>query len=109
MALVGRLTRDVEARQTAGGTSVLNMRLAFTSRTKRGDSWEDASNYCDVVLFNRENLAQYLTKGARIGVAGRLSYREWEGDSGKRSVLEVVANDVQLLDGKPAATRDVDF
>ena len=89
------------------------MRLAFSSRSKRGDSWEDVSNYCDVTLFNREGLAQYLTKGTRIGVAGRLSYREWEGENGKRSVLEVVANDVQLLDGKrdgaPAKAQDTDI
>lgn len=101
VTLVGRLTRDAEARQTAGGTSVMNMRLAFSTRVKRNDSWQDESNYVDVVVFGKEGLGQYLTKGSRIGVVGRLQYREWESDKGKRSTLEVVANDVQLLDGKP--------
>lgn len=100
---MGRLTRDPELRQTAGGTSVCSLRLAVTSRSKRGDTWEDQSNYFDVTVFGRqaETAEQYLSKGRRIGVDGRLSWREWEAKDGtKRQNVEVIAGDVFFLDSK---------
>lgn len=103
--LVGRLARDSELRNT-GNTSVLTMRLAFTTSRKVGDSWEDAPNYVDVVTFGRraESLSTIIGKGDRIGITGRLSWREWEAKdgSGKRQSIEVVADTVQLL-GAPKA------
>lgn len=100
--LVGRCARDPELK-AAGGTSVLNIRLAFTTQRKDGDRWEDQPNYVDVVTFGRraEALAGLLTKGDRIGITGRLSWREWETrDGGKRQSIDIMANDVQLL-GSP--------
>ena len=101
--LVGRLTRDPELRHTGGGTPVANLRLAFTSRTKVGESWEDVPNYVDVTVFGRqaESVTTYMAKGRRIGVDGRLSWREWESTDGtKRQTIEVVANDVYFLDSR---------
>ena len=103
VTLVGRLTRPPELRQTAGGTSVCSMRLAVTTRTNRGGEWEDQSNYFDVTVFGRqaETAEQYLGKGRRIGVDGRLSWREWEAkDGAKRQSVEVVANDIFFLDSR---------
>lgn len=100
--LVGRCARDPELK-AAGSTSVLNIRLAFTTQRKDGDRWEDQPNYVDVVTFGRraEALAGLLTKGDRIGITGSLSWREWETrDGGKRQTIEVRATDVQLL-GSP--------
>ena len=108
VVLVGRLTRnarridwmDAEQKQV-GETTIQSMRLAFTSRSKRGGEWSDESNYVDVTLFCREGLGRFLVKGTRIGVTGRLSWREWEtADGQRRQAIEVVAQDVQLLDGK---------
>ena len=107
VVLVGRLTRDAEQRQ-AGDTTIQAMRLAFTSRTRRGGEWEDQSNFVDVTLFGREGLARFLTRGTRIGVTGRLSWREWQAKDGtNRQSLEVIAQDVQLLDSKDKATSDL--
>ena len=116
VTIVGRLTRDAEQRQ-AGETSIQSMRLAFSTRKKTGGEWGDVSGYVDVVLFGREGLAPYLVKGTRIGVSGRLAWREWEKDGVKRQAIEVVANDVQLLDSKgdaklreyPAPVDDTDI
>jgi single-strand DNA-binding protein len=100
VALVGRLTRDAEQRQ-AGETTIQSMRLAFSTRSKSSGEWADESNYIDVTLFGREGLAPYLVKGTRIGISGRLSWREWvTKDGDKRQSVEVVANEVQLLDSK---------
>lgn len=104
VTLVGRLTRDPELRHTAGGNAVCALRLAVTSRG-RDDSggWSDRPNYFDVTVFGRqaETASTYLAKGRRIGVDGRLSWREWEGQDGnKRQTVEVVANDVFFLDSR---------
>lgn len=103
VTLVGRLTRDPELRQTAGGTSVCSIRLAVTSRVNRGGEWGDQSNYFDVTVFGRQadSVGQYLSKGRRIGVDGRLSWREWQTqDGGKRQAVEIIANDIFFLDSR---------
>jgi single-strand DNA-binding protein len=108
VTLVGRLTRDPELRQTAGGTSVCSIRLAVTSRTNRGGEWSDQSNYFDVTIFGRqaETAETYLSKGRRIGVDGRLSWREWQAQDGtKRQSVEVIANDIFFLDSRGEGTE----
>ena len=100
--LVGRLTKDPELRTTAGGTSVLAMRLAFNDRRKNSSTgeWEDLPNYIDVTLFgNRADaLSRYLSKGSQIGVDGRLRWREWETSAGeKRSAIEVIADNIEFV------------
>ena len=104
VTLVGRLTRDPELRHTAGGQAVCSIRFAVSSRG-RDDSgnWSDRANYFDVTVFGRtaETASNYLAKGRRIGVDGRLSWREWEAqDGGKRQSVEVVANDIFFLDSR---------
>lgn len=104
VTLVGRLTRDPELRHTAGGNAICNIRLAVTSRARdESGNWTDKPNYFDVTVFGRqaETATQYLTKGRRIGVDGRLQWREWEGQDGnKRQSVEVVANDIFFLDNR---------
>lgn len=104
VTLVGRLTRDPELRHTAGGQAICSMRLAVTSRGRdEGGNWTDKSNFFDVTVFGRqaETSTNYLAKGRRIGVDGRLSWREWEAqDGGKRQSVEVIANDIFFLDSR---------
>lgn len=104
VTLVGRLTRDPELRHSAGGNAICTIRLAVTSRGRDdGGNWTDKPNYFDVTVFGRqaETASQYLSKGRRIGVDGRLQWREWEAQDGnKRQAVEVVANDVFFLDSR---------
>ena len=104
VTLVGRLTRDPELRHTAGGQSVCSIRLAVSSRGRdESGNWSDRANYFDVTVFGRtaETASNYLSKGRRIGVDGRLSWREWEAQDGaKRQSVEVVANDIFFLDSR---------
>ena len=101
VSLTCRLTRDPELRHTAGGTAVCNMRVAWTDREKQGGDWGDRSNFIDVTVWGKqgESAAQYLAKGRRIAIDGRLRWREWEANDGsKRQTIEITADQVVFLD-----------
>jgi len=104
VTLVGRLTRDPELRHTGGGDPICSMRLAVSSRARdESGNWGDKSNFFDVTVFGRQaqTAADYLAKGRRIGVDGRLSWREWQAQDGtKRQSVEVIANDLFFLDSR---------
>ena len=103
VVLVGRLTRDAELKYISGGLAVCKFSVAINRRRKNGDNWEDEVNYFDVVLWGRqgEALNKYLTKGKPVGVEGELRQDRWEQDGQKRSRIEIVANNIQLLGGGP--------
>jgi single-strand DNA-binding protein len=104
VTLVGRLTRDPEMRRLPSGDPVCSIRLAVSSRARdETGNWGDRSNYFDVTVFGRqaETASTYLAKGRRIGVDGRLSWREWQAQDGsKRQNVEVIANDLFFLDSR---------
>lgn len=100
---MGNLTRDPEVRQTPGGQSVCSFGLALNRSFKGSDGeWQEATDFVDIVAWAQlgERIAQYLHKGSRILVQGRLQYRSWEQDGQKRNKLDVIANDVTFLDGR---------
>lgn len=103
VTLMGNLTRDPELRQTPGGQSVCSFSLALNRAYKdQGGQWQEATDYIDVVAWGplAERVSQYLSKGRRCLVQGRLQSRSWEQDGQKRSKVEVLANDVTFLDGR---------
>ena len=104
VTLVGRLTRDPELRHSGAGDPICSIRLAVSSRARdESGNWGDKSNFFDVTVFGRQaqTAADYLAKGRRIGVDGRLSWREWQAQDGtKRQSVEVIANDVFFLDSR---------
>jgi len=99
--LIGRLTRDAELKYTSGGTPVCKFSIAVNRKKKDGDNWVDEASFFDITLWGRqgEALNQYLVKGKQIGVKGELRQERWEQDGQKRSRIEVVAMDIQLLGG----------
>ena len=115
VVLTGNLTKDAELKQTAGGMAIATIRLAVNDRRKNAASgqWEDKPNYIDVVMFGSrgESVSRFLTKGKQIAVEGKIRWSEWENQAGeKRSKIEVVADDIELLGGRgdaPASPRTV--
>jgi single-strand DNA-binding protein len=107
VTLVGRLTREPELRHLPSGNAVLQLGLAVNGRQKdETGNWVDKPNFFDVKVFGNqaEMLVNYLAKGRRIGVDGRLDWSSWEANDGsKRSKVEVVAQSVQFLDSKGEA------
>lgn len=101
--LMGNLTRDPELRQTPSGQSVVSFSLALNRAYKsQSGEWQEATDYIDVVAWGplAERVSQYMSKGRRCLVQGRLQSRSWEQDGQKRSKVEVLANDVTFLDGR---------
>lgn len=96
--LMGRLTRDPETRTTPSGKSVTSFSLAVDRGTQ-----DDQADFFDVTAWEKtgELVAQYLTKGRRALVQGRLRQDSWDDkETGKkRTRVEVVAFDVTFLDG----------
>jgi single-strand DNA-binding protein len=106
VTLMGNLTRDPELRQIPSGQSVCSFSLALNRSYKDASGeWQEATDFIDVVAWAAlgERVAQYLSKGRRCLVQGRLQSRNWEQDGQKRSKVEVLANDVTFLDGNPNA------
>ena len=100
--LMGNLTRDPELRTTPNGQSVCSFSLALNRSYKGADgNWLEATDFIDVVAWGPlgERVAQYLSKGRKALVNGRLQSRSWEQDGAKRSKVEVNASDVTFLDG----------
>lgn len=101
--LMGNLTRDPELRQTPNGQSVVSFSLALNRAYKdQSGEWQEVTDFIDVVAWGplAERVAQYLNKGRRALVQGRLQSRSWEQEGQKRSKVEVLANDVTFLDGR---------
>ena len=96
--LMGRLTRDPETRTTTSGKSVTSFSLAVDRQGQ-----DDQADFFDVTAWEKtgELVAQYLGKGRRVLVQGRLRQDSWDDkETGKkRSRVEVVASDVTFLDG----------
>jgi single-strand DNA-binding protein len=110
VVLVGRLTRDPELRQTQTGISVASFSLAV-NRTFANQSGQREADFVPVVVWRKqaENVAQYVRKGALVGVEGRLQTRSYDtADGSKRFVMEVVADSVQFLESRQSTMERQD-
>lgn len=96
--LMGRLTRDPETRTTTSGKTVTSFSVAVDRQTQ-----DDQADFFDVTAWEKtgELVQQYLSKGRRVLLQGRLRQDSWDDkETGKkRSKVEVVATDVTFLDG----------
>lgn len=90
---IGNLGRDPEVRYTQSGTAVATTAMACSERRKRGQEWEDHTEWINLVFWGKaaENIGQFAKKGTRMWVEGRLQTRSWEQDGQKRYATEVVA------------------
>lgn len=99
----GNLVRNPESRQTSTGKAVCNFTIAI-------NGYNDTVDFIPVVVWGTqaENCAKYLTKGSKVAVVGELKSRSYEDkDGNKRSVLEVVASEVEFLTPKSQEQEEV--
>ena len=111
VVISGNLTRDSELRQTQSGSSILSFGVAVNDRRKnpQTDEWEDYPNFVDCTMFGprAEKLAQYLTKGLKVAIEGKLRYSSWERDGQKRSKLEVIVDTLEFMSSKQGEQPNV--
>jgi single-strand DNA-binding protein len=105
VVLVGNLGKDPEMRYTQNGGAVANFSIATTEswKNKQTGEYENKSEWHNIVVFGKfgEMVGQYLKKGAKVYVEGKLQTNKWQGQDGQdRYKTEIIANDIQMLDAR---------
>lgn len=105
--LIGRLGADPEVRYSQDGAMVVNFRMATDEsyKNKQGEK-VSKTEWHRIVVFGRlaEICGNYLVKGALVFIEGKLQTRTWDDkDGNKRSVTEIVAGEMKMLEGKRSA------
>lgn len=109
VALIGRMARDPEIKNTNSGKAVANFTLAVDRRFKNQDGQKEADFInCQAWGKTAELLGQYTQKGSRIGVVGRIQVRSYDGNDGvKRWVTEVVVEELEFLGSKKDGNSNI--
>lgn len=105
--LIGNLGGDPEVRYTPNGGAVANVTIATSEAWKDKQTGEnhDRTEWHRVVFFNRlaEICGEYLRKGSKVYVEGRLQTRKWQDKNGQeRYTTEIIASEMQMLDSRSA-------
>jgi len=101
--LIGNLGADPEMRYAQNGTAVANFRLATTEVWKKEGTKEEKTEWHRVVAFARlgEICGEYLSKGSRVYIEGRLQTRKWDDrDGNTRYTTEIVAREMKMLSSR---------
>lgn len=100
MVIAGRTTKDPEIKVTPSGTAVLSLSLAVNDTKKNAQGeWEDVVDffYCKVFGKRAESLAQYIPKGSKLTINGRLHQDRWQAQDGtNRSSVSIIVQDIEL-------------
>jgi len=112
--LVGNLGADPEVRYTQNGSAVANLRLATSEQWKDKQTGEnqERTEWHRVAMFGRlgEIAGEYLKKGSKVYIEGKLQTRKWQAQDGSdRYSTEVIANEMQMLDGRGGSGGGGDF
>ncbi len=101
VVLIGNLARNPELKYTDNGKAVTRITVAVN----RGWGKEKGADFIDVTVWEKQAEAchQYLTKGSKVGVQGRLQVRSYEKDGERKWITDVVAREVEFLGGSGQA------
>src|SRR5687768_879882 len=102
--LIGNVGRDPEMRYTQSGEPVTTFSLAINRRTQRDGQWTDDTDWHNIVAWGKlaEQCNEYLNKGRKIYIEGRLQTRSFDNKEGvKQYRTEIVANTMLMLDQRP--------
>lgn len=102
--LVGRIGQKPDLKYSTTGTAIVNISVATVESVKKGDGYEDVTEWHRIVIFGKiaEFVEKFLDKGSLVYVEGRLQTRSWDDKEGKRQYMtETVASVVTPLGSKP--------
>ncbi|MBK1629471.1 single-stranded DNA-binding protein [Thiohalocapsa halophila] len=110
--IVGNLGADPEVRYTANGSAVANIRVATSESWKDKNTGEpqERTEWHRITLFARlgEIAGQYLRKGSKVYIEGKLRTRKWQGQDGQdRYTTEIIADQMQMLDSRGGGGQGV--
>lgn len=104
IGIIGRLTKDIELKYTAGGMAIATGSIAVDRSTKKNGEWVKEAHFFEFSVFGKlgENLKPYLNKGKEIAIDGYLKQDRWQDQQTgqQRSKVTIVANDITLLGGR---------
>lgn len=108
-SIIGNLGGDPETRYSSGGTPYLRFNLAANQRVRvESGEWQDRTEWVRVTVFGQraDTLGQYLKKGSRVYVEGRLEARPWTDNNGNvRAGLELTADTVEFFSPRQSDDR----
>ena len=107
--IIGNLGKDPEVRYTSGGTQVCNFSVATTERWRdQGGQLQESTEWHRITAWGKlaEICGQYLRKGSKVYIEGKLQTRKWQDQSGQdRYTTEIVVREMKMLDSKPQEQR----
>lgn len=100
--LVGNVGADPDIRSTAAGNAVTNISIATSESWEKDGEQQERTEWHKVVFFGKLAgiVGEYVSKGSKLYIEGKLQTNEWEKDGVKRYSTEIVANEMQMLDKK---------
>lgn len=102
--LIGNLGKDPEVRYSASGSAMANISIATSESWKDKNSGEavEKTEWHRVVFFGKlaEIVGEYLNKGSKVYVEGKLQTRKWDDKGTERYTTEIIANEMQMLDSR---------
>jgi single-strand DNA-binding protein len=108
--ILGNLTKDIELKILSSGVACATSSIAVSYKYKSNNETKEEVCFIDIVIFNKmaEIANQYLNKGSKVLIDGRLKFEQWDAQDGtKRSKHIIVVNEIKFLDSKtPSDQQD---
>lgn len=95
VVIMGNLVKD-PVTKSVGNANLTNVTLALNRSVKKGDNWETETSFVDCVIWGKENIIKYLTKGSKVTFTGFLKQDRWEKDGQKNSKISIVVENIFL-------------
>ena len=99
VTITGHLGRDPETANLPSGSKVANFSVAVNDIYRKGEEKIEKTHWFNVKVFGKlaDLATAYLSKGKKVGIIGRLNYEEWDGDNGKRSKVNIIADKLEFM------------
>lgn len=99
--IIGRLTKDVEGKQTSGQNLLCLFTVAVNYSAKENGQWTDKTVFIPCKSFSAPNFVKFLKKGAQVSVVGALRVDEWQDQNGqKKSKMYILVDCINLIGGR---------
>lgn len=112
--VIGNLGKDPRITPTKNGSTIASFSVATTEKgytTQNGTQIPDRTEWHNIVCFGRiaDVVKQYLHKGSKVFIEGKMHTRQYEANNNKYSIMEIYADNLEMLDAKPATSTTTDY